>query len=50
MRGGGTETDGSGKVVKRERRQGKNLKRMRQDSTKERGTIDEEVKVGDNPS
>lgn len=39
---------GCGKVEKRERRQEKNLKRMRQDSTKERGRSDEEGKVGDN--
>lgn len=36
-----------GWAAKREHRQEKNSKRMREDSTKERGRTDEEEKVGD---
>ena len=48
MRGGGTETDGYGKGSEKGTQTGKNSKRMRHDSTNERGgTDDEEGKVGD---
>ncbi len=39
---------GVGRVAKGECRQEKNLKRMRDDGTKERGRTDEQEKVGDN--